>query len=848
MRRRYYSPFIITLLLIYGSFFSEAKAQKTIRGIVVDSVSGKPLSYISVYLKGTTIGTLTNDAGEFSLKNPSSAQILIATCMGYKRKYVLLENRDQHYFRILLSPSSYAMSEVTIRPPKEKYKKKGNPAVDLVREVIDAKDRHNPYDKDYYHYEHFQKIAIALNNFDDNKKKKSFLLKKFGFLKSFVDTSQVTGKPILPISVKESVDEFYYQKSPYEEKTVPKAAHNTGIEDHILSEDGVNTFLEEVFKPVNIYDNDIKLFIKRFVSPLSTGAIGFYKYFLMDSVMVGGERCADLVFVPFSSESTGFVGHMYITIDSTHFVKKVLLSIPKNINLNYVKSMSIEQDFKRAPDGTRLLTFDDMTVEFSILSTSDDFYARRTNVYTHHSFDAPVNKNIFNENENMIAKEDTTLNMQSYWKKNGEDTIGIKEQSVSAMLKRLRNDPLYYYSEKVFAAFVTGYVETAPQKSKFDIGPIYTTISSNVAEGMRLRTGGLTTAALNDHWFGKGYLAYGTKDRQLKYLAQVEYSFDKKKKQENEFPIHSIRASYQYDVNWLGQHSLFADNLFLSLKRQIDDKITYLRTMELSYNQEYYSHLSYGLDFRFRREYASPFLPFIENSTTKNIDYYSLSEARFRLRYAPGEKFYETLAGRYAISHDAPIFSLSHTLALKGMLGSNYNYSYTEFGFRKKFWFSAYGAANVIIKAGKVWTKDPFPLLIIPNANLSYTIQPETYPMMNAMEFINDQYVSWDLNYNMNGLILNHIPLIRYLKWREIVSFRGLYGSLDKKNDPALSNGLFVFPTGSYKMGKAPYMEAGVGIDNIFNILRVDYVWRLNYLNHPHIDKSGIRISLDFSF
>jgi hypothetical protein len=846
MMRRYYFPYIIVFLLLHCLFFPETKAQKTIKGIVIDSISGKPLSYISVYLKGTTVGTLTNDAGEFSLKNPSSAQILIASSMGYKKKYVLLENKGRYYLNILLSPSSYAMSEVIIKPNKEKYRKKGNPAVDLVRKIIDSKERYDPFEKAYYHYEHYQKVTIALNDFDRNKK--SILVRKFGFLTSYVDTSTITGKPILPVSVRESVDEFYYQKSPREEKTVVKADESTGIENHILSEDGVNTFLNEVFKPVNIYDNDIQLLIKRFVSPLSTGAIGFYKFFLMDSVMVGGERCADLVFVPFSSESTGFVGHLYVTLDTTYFVKKVQLSIPKNINLNFIKSLSIEQDFTRSPDGTRLLILDDMTVEFSILSISGDFYARRTNIYMHHSFDAPVDQHLFIEKKNTIVKEDTAFHLGNYRKRNRLDTLGVREESISTMLKKLRNDPLYDYSEKILAALVTGYVATAPQKNKVDIGPIYTMISDNTIEGLRLRAGGTTTAYLNDHWFGKGYLAYGAKDQQLKYLAQVEYAINKKEQQANEFPIHSIRASYQYDVNWLGEHNIFADNLFLSLKRQIDDKITYMRTMELSYNQEYYSHFSYGVDLRYRREYATVFLPFIDNSTNRNIDYYSLGEAEFRLRYAPGEKFYQTLGARYSISHDAPVFSLSHTVALKGTLGSNYDYSYSEVGFQKRFWFAAYGDADVVVKAGKVWTKDPFPLLIIPNANLSYTIQPESYPMMNALEFINDQYISWDLNYNMNGMILNRIPLLRYLKWREILSFRGIYGSLDKKNDPAYSDGLFEFPTGAYKMGKTPYMEAGVGVDNIFNVLRVDYVWRLNYLNHPHIDKSGIRIKLDFSF
>jgi hypothetical protein len=625
------------------------------------------------------------------------------------------------------------------------------------------------------------------------------------------------------------------------------AKKNSGL-DEMLPIEGVDQTLAEVFKDVDIYSNNISLFLRPFVSPLSDGATGFYKYYLMDTVIIAGEKCADLGFVPFSSQSPGFTGHLYVTLDSTYFIKKVKLNFPKDINLNFIQDMSIEQEFNRAPDGTRLLMRDDIDVEFSILSISNGFYARRTTVYSNHSFQKPENIALFNEKENTIISGNIAR-PDSSWVKAKLDSTFSNGKSVGNMLERLRKDPLYYYSEKVFSALVTGYVETAPQNNKITIGPIYSTISSNTAEGIRVRLGGFTTAGLNDHLFAKGYVAYGFNDQKIKYLAGLEYSFDKKEKQANEFPVHSISATYSYELNRLGQYyNESADNVLLSLKRLPDDKVTYQRKAELSYNQEFYSQLSYGLDVRCQTDFTSPYLPLVDNVTGNNISSFSMGEAVFRIRYAPGERIYQTLSKRYSITRNAPVFTLSHTVALKGILGSTYDYSHTEIGFRKRYWFSELGTANVILRAGKVWTKDPFPLLIIPNANLSYIVQYDTYAMMNALEFINDQYVSWDLNYNMNGLLLNRIPLIQYLKLREIVSFRGMYGSLNDRNNPANANGLFRFPSGSYTMGKDPYMEAGVGVENIFKVLRVDYVWRLTYLNHPGIDKSGIRVVLDFGF
>ena len=842
-RKKYLS--IIIVLLLLTCFGGVTKAQNKIKGVVTDSITGDPLPFISVFIKGSTVGTMTDNSGKFSLSVPYSTKLISISSIGYREKTISISTLKNATLKIQLATASYKMSEVIIKPKKRKYQKKGNPAVDFVKKVIESKNQHNPYNKAYYHYEHDEEINIALNNFQ--REKNSKLLHKYSFLTNYVDTSTLSGKPILPISSKEKVEDYYYQKSPRVEKRIITAKQNSGIEQ-MLPEEGVNQFLGEVFKDVDIYDNNINLFLKTFVSPLSVGAPDFYKFYLMDTVMIGGERCADLGFVPFSSQSTGFTGHLYITLDSTYFVKKVKLNFPKDINLNYIQDMSIDQVFSRAPDGTRLLMYDDIKVEFAILAKSNGFYARRTNTYSKHSFEIPSNKTIFKEKENII-EADNIIKPDSFWVKKRLEQMNSNGKSVSGMLKQLRRDPFYYYLEKAFGIAVTGYVETATQNNKITLGPLYSAISSNTVEGVRLRIGGFTTAALNDHWFIKGYLAYGTKDQKAKYLAELEYAFEKKKKLANEFPVHSIRASYSYEINRLGQYyNTSADNVLLSFKSQADDRISYQRKVELNYNQEFYSQLSYGVGLRYRTEFATQYLPFIDNSTLNQIPSFSLGEAEFRLRYAPGEKIYQTPGRRYSITRNAPVFTFSHTVAVKGVLGSDYNYSRTELGFKKRFWFSAFGNANVILKAGKVWSKEPFPLLILPNANLSYTVQYESFSMMNATEFINDQYASWDLDYNMNGLILNRIPLIQYLKLREILSFRGMYGSLNKENDPTHNNGLFQFPTGSYIMGKTPYMEAGIGVENIFKVLRIDYVWRMTYLNHPNINKAGIRFALDFAF
>jgi hypothetical protein len=124
---------------------------------------------------------------------------------------------------------------------------------------------------------------------------------------------------------------------------------------------------------------------------------------------------------------------------------------------------------------------------------------------------------------------------------------------------------------------------------------------------------------------------------------------------------------------------------------------------------------------------------------------------------------------------------------------------------------------------------------------------------MNPMEFVADTYASWETTYYMNGLLLNHLPLIKRLGWREVVGFKGFYGSLRQGNIPDItdSRGLYLFPLDpGYKhpLTHMPYMELSLGIENILKVLEVDYVRRLTYTDLPGISKHGVRVRLHIQF
>lgn len=853
MFRRIFLLNIYALLIIISTVNVYSQHQitpTTITGIVRDSISQEPIPYVAIFFKGSDKGLLTNENGEFNMTTSTNFICLSVSTMGYKEKEVYVNKGKDNNLIINLVPTGVALKEVVVNYKKDKYSKKNNPAVIFMEKLRARRHLYDPKNHDYYSYDKHTKINLGLNNFSEEQKK-NWIMKKFSFIFDYLDTSEVSGKPILNVSVKEKISTEYFRKKPHSEKEFIRGNKSAGI-DEVFDQESIQRFLEDVFREVNVFENDITIMQNRFVSPLSAIGVNFYKYYLTDTIPIEGVNCIELSFVPFTPESFGFTGRIYVPLeDTTMFIKRVKLNVPKSINLNYVENIYMIQDFEKAPDGSRLKTKDDMTVEFEIMPSTQGLYARRLTKYRNHSFEEPQNIEIFGKEGKTIVADDALYMPEQFWNDNRQIPIKESENSISKMLVRLREVPAFYWTEKAIVTLVSGYIPTSDKNSKFDFGPMNTTVSGNPVEGLRLRVGGMTTANLSKNLFSRGYVAYGFGDKKWKYQAELEYSFNDKKYHSLEFPVHSIKVSHSYDVDQIGQHYFFtnADNVFLAWKRQKNDKMTYLRSSNLQYTLETQSGFSLSAGFKYDTQEATKWLPF-EDGYGNVFRKYNEASFNLTLRYAPGEKFYQTKNYRIPINLDAPVFTLTQTYAPKGFLSSFTEINKTEFSVQKRFWFSAFGYTDIILKAGKIWSEVNYPNLLIPNANLSYTIQPESYTLMNAFEFANDQYLSWDLTYWANGAIFNRIPLVKYMKLREVFSFRGLYGKLSDQNNPEFNNALFRFPlnTKCKPMEKKPYMEAGVGLDNIFTILRVDYVWRLSYRSTPGVDKSGIRVQLHFTF
>ena len=857
MKTKYIKSFLLFLLL--GCCISVSA--QNIQGVVTDSLTNEPIPYLSVFYEGKGVGSITDNDGHYKVETRKGWNKLTFSAVGYVTKVVNIIPGVTKNLNVRMRPDDIMLDEVVVKPKREKYSRKNNPAVELMKKVIAHKNNNKLSENDYYQYNKYQKITMSLNDVTPEMLEKG-MYKKMPFLKDQIELCEETNKFILPISVDETASQKIYRKHPKSEKTIIKGMSSTGVNELFATGDMLSTVLKDVFTDVNIYDNDIRLLQYPFISPISSSdAISFYKFYIMDTTFVDKDKCFHLTFVPNNSQDFGFTGHLYVLADSSYTVKKCTMNLPKKSGVNFVDNMDIIQEFEQLPNGEWVLKTDDMIVEMTLMKIMQGFQIRRTTRYSDYAFDE-LPQQLFKRKGAEIKEADAMMRGDDFWNQYRPVPLTQTESSMDMLVKRLEQMPGFKYVIFVLKAFIENFVETGTKDnpSKVDIGPVNTMISNNYIDGLRLRMSAQTTANLNPHLFLKGYYAYGFKDHRSKYMGEVEYSFNKKEYLPREFPKNSITFSYQYDVMSPTDKFLKTDkdNVFVSFKTSTVDQMSYVRNIALKYENETQFGLKTTVEVKHSTDEPTGGLAYITNDDQKTlVPEIQTMEASLAFRYAPGETFVNTKQRRIPVSFDAPVFTLSHTAGFKGVLGGEYNYNLTEIGLYKRFWFSSWGKIDMFVKGGAQWNKVPFPLLIMPAANLSYILQRETFNLINNMEFLNDRYASLDVSWDLNGKIFNRIPLLKKLKWREAIGFKMLYGHLTDKNNPMKHPGdreLFLFPTRdgrptSFVMDpKTPYMECSVGIHNIFKILHIDYVRRLNYLDHPDANKWGVRFMVMMTF
>ncbi|GAB3923310.1 DUF5686 and carboxypeptidase-like regulatory domain-containing protein [Mucilaginibacter myungsuensis] len=852
--KKIYTHYKTLLIVLLSAFSLAASAQNptVIKGVITDARTKETMPSVTVVFNGTTKGTSADIHGNYTLSATGDYKQIKVSFIGYKAVVRDIKPGETQTINIALQEDRRELSEVIVKSgKKEKYRNKGNPAVELIRQVIAHKEQNRMENYDHAEYKQYERMFFSLSNLSDNFKNKK-MFKNYQFLFREQDSTAIGGKNLLPIYMEEKLSDNYFRKSPYSKKQVIQATKKVKYDENFVDNDGLATYFNRMYQDINIYDNNITLLNNQILSPIADGAPTFYKFFIVDTVKDVTPNLVQLAFTPRNTTDMLFEGSIYITLDGNYAVQNAVLGTNKNINLNFVRQMHATLSFEKNPDGRYHMSRSDLKMDFGLnKKKGGGIFGERVVTLTDYEINKERPTEIFKGPEQVIAANADGQD-ELFWTENRTDSLAALQANVYRDVDSLQRIPSFRRTMDLVTLGVAGYKNFR----WFEVGPVNTFYNFNPVEGFRMRLGGRTTPELSKRYYFETYGAYGTRDQRWKYFVSSTYSLNNKSIYS--FPQNYIRASYQHDTKIPGQELQFVqeDNFLLSFKRGDNDMWLYNNIFRFDHVREFSNHFSYSVGFKKWDQSAAGGLYFRSGVGTggTNVNTIHTTEITTELRYAPKEKFYQGKIYRIPIPDKYPVYTLRYNQGLKGFLGGDYNYSNLTGNISKRFYLSQLGFADVSTEGGYLFGKVPFALMDIHRANQTYALQLRSYNLMNFLEFVSDHYAAVNIDQNFNGFFFNKVPLLRDLKLREVVSFKSLWGGVRAENNPLNDRSLLRFPVKgdgtpvTYTLNNGPYMEGSVGVGNIFKLLRVDLVRRFSYLDHANAPQYGVRALVVLQF
>lgn len=819
-------------------FFTVASvlAQVKVSGFVVDK-SNQPVPFANIVFVNSTVGTVSDENGKFYLEAPKTLKEIEVSFLGFETKIVPVKSRDFN-LKITLEEAASQLKEVVIYSGK--VKKKGNPAIAILKKIWERKRHNGTLLFDNYQYDKYEKLEFDMNNIDSVLMQRK-IFKGMEFIFNNVDTSRVTGKAFLPIFINESVYKSYGKNKGGKKLREDLIANkNSGFN----SNQNVIAFIKDLYVDYNVYESYIKIFDKSFVSPLSKLAgVSTYNYVLADSAFIDNKWCYNIVYYPRRKSELTFKGDFWVN-DTTYAVKDINMQATRSANINWVKDIYIEQEFDVLNDSVFLLKRDYMLSDFSLnkKDKSKGVYGRRTTMYKNYDFEKPKNEEFYNKEADVYAEEIYNKS-DEYWAKNRQEKLNKNEEGIYKMLDTLTQVPKFKQIYNLVSILGSGYIEFGD----FDYGPIYSTFGKNDVEGWRVRVGGRTFLGGNEPWRMQGYLAYGLDDNQFKYGLSGKWMLDPKSRFTigggNRRDIEQIGVSLTTTNDVLGR-SFASSALFASGD---NSKLTSINLSNFYMQMEPKKNLEVRLGGSYRTLKSA-------SSSTFNLDYYTnetqtntnskiaQSEIDFSIRYMPNRKTIGYGVERNEVSSTYSTLFLSYTKGVKGLFDSDFNYDKVQFYYRQPILIGGFGRMFATAEFGKTFGEVPLGLLNVVPGNQSYFTIDKTYSLLDYYEFVTDQYASLHIEHNFNGRFFSRLPLLRKLNLREIVTVRGVWGDISDKNIALNASNI------KYEAPTKGYYEYGFGVGNIFKVFRIDFTWRGSYRDVSGANNFAVKGAFGFHF
>jgi hypothetical protein len=822
MRKTTHFYYFLLLILVSMTFYAQTY---TISGKVFDSESKEPLPFVPVLIKGTTVGGTTDFDGNYSITTSKLGDSIVATYVSYKKLTRAIKRGENQVVNMPMVLEGVNLLEVVVKAGE-------NPAHRIIRNVIANKEFNNKRKLDAYQYETYNKVEFDLNRIPKEMREKK-LFKPIKFVFDNVDSTNSGEKPSLPIFITEALSEVYYRSNPTLKKEVIKANKITGIENT-----SVTSVMGDMYQNINVYDNHILVFNKDFVSPISDNGFFYYKYYLEDSLFIGSTRCYQIRFKSKRPQELCFSGNMWIS-DTTWAVKRLEMSIPKDANINFINAANIVQEFTQV-DSTWMLSKDRLVIDFAMNKNQVGIYGRKTTSYKDFKINQPKETKFYEFGDKIVVEDSALLYSNDFWDKNRHDSLSIREKKIYHMIDTIKTLPVYRTWVDVLTIFVSGYKVV----NNFEIGPYFNLVSYNRVEGLRTRFGGRTSSKFSRWYELQGYVAYGFKDEKFKYSLGFKSFISKKPHRQ------LIGMTYKSDYEILGQsqNGFSQDNIFASLFRT--SPLTNLTRVDQTYawyEREWVDGLTSKVTLIGRT-----ITPLIANAYTYYKNDGSIAtkenirntEVRLNMRFAYKEKFISGDFSRISLGTKWPVMQVTYAKSLQNAFRGEYDYQKVVLNVSDRIrLISLLGYTDYTAEVGKIFGAVPYPLMELHGGNETYVYDYMSFNMMKYYEFASDQYASVGLFHHFEGLLFNKVPLLKKLKWREVVTCKALWGSVNEKNRKTL-----IFPTTLNALGNEPYVEVTAGIENIFKVFRIDALWRSTYLRPKAIDNFGVKFGFQLAF
>jgi hypothetical protein len=813
-----------TLFFILISLGIDAQIY-TLSGKVFDSETKEPLPFVPVMLKGTTIGATTDFDGNYLITTSKLSDSLICSYVGFKRMTRSIKRGQSQMVNFPLVAEGYNLGEVVINPGE-------NPAHRIIRNVIANKPFNNKRKLEAYQYESYNKVEFDLSRIPKEMREKK-IFKPIQFVFDNVDSINSGEKPSLPIFITESLSELYYRSNPSLRKEIIKASKVTGIENTSIS-----AIMGDMYQNINIYDNNILVFGKDFASPISDNGLFYYKYYLEDSVYIGNTRCYHIRFKSKRPQELCFSGNMWIS-DSTWAVKRLEMSIPKGANINFINNANIIQEFTKI-DSTWMLSKDRLVIDFAMNEKQIGVYGRKTTSYKNFTINQPKEVKFYEFGDKIIVEDDASKKTDEFWDANRHDSLSIREKKIYHMIDTIKTLPIYRTWVDILTIFVSGYKKV----NNFEIGPYFNLLSYNRIEGPRIRFGGRTSSKFSRWYELNGYLAYGFKDEKFKYGIGFKSFITKTPHRQ------LVGMNYKSDYEILGQsqNGFSQDNLFASLFRTSPlTNLTRVDNTEAWYQREWMEGLTSKVSLVGRTItplILNAYQYYKRDGSVASKENIRNTEARLNVRFAYKEKFLNGDFSRISLGTKWPVIQLNYAKSLQNAFQGEYDYQKVALNLSDRVRLvSLLGYTDYTLEAGQIFGTLPYPLMELHGGNETYVYDYMAYNMMKYYEFASDRYASIGVFHHFEGLLFNKIPLVKKLKWREVVTCKALWGSVNEKNKKTI-----LFPSTLSALGNEPYVEVSAGIENIFKLFRVDALWRSTYLKPRAIDNFGVKVGFQLAF